>query len=131
MRSRTESLRALWDAWSGGSVGRIVALLHPDVTWRSTLLGREYRGRDEVQAWLDALAREWKSLTVTLDSVEDAAPDAAVARGRVSGFDYGGGERVDLALTWVAEFEGDLVVRGLVFEDEADAARYLASRGRS
>jgi ketosteroid isomerase-like protein len=131
MRSKTETLRAVWDAWSRGSFGEITALLHPDVSWHSALLGRVYRGRVEVAEYLDALAHQWKSLTTTLDSIEDAGADAAVARGRVLGFDYGGDKRLDVAMTWVAEFEGELIIRVRVFTDDAEAARYLASRGDS
>ena len=128
MRSKTETLRALWQAWSRGSAEEILPLLHPDVVWDSAVLEREYRGHADVAAWLESLGREWKSLTVTLDGVEDAGGDVAVAHGRAIGFDYGGGKRFDTPLTCVAEFAGELVVRGRIFTDDADARRYLASR---
>lgn len=121
-------MRTFWDAWSRGSVPEIVALLDPDIAWESTMLGREYRGHGDVTDWLEALAREWKSLTVTLESVEDCGADAAVARGRAVGFDYGGGKAFDTPMTWVAEFTGELISRARVFTDDEDAARYLASR---
>jgi ketosteroid isomerase-like protein len=127
MRSKTESLRALWEAWSRGSVDEMLALLHPDIVWESKTPEREYRGHDGVTQWLEGLAHDWKSLTVTLDTVEQASGDRAVARGRVVGFDYGGGKRFDTPLTVVAEFDGDLIVRGRVFGDDAEADRYLAS----
>jgi ketosteroid isomerase-like protein len=127
MRSKTERLRALWEAWSRGSVEEMLTLLHPDVVWRATMLDREYRGHQGVAEWLDGLARAWKSLTVTLETVREVG-DLAVARGRMMGFDYRGGSRVDTPLICVAEFEGDLIVRASVFDDDAEAERYVASR---
>src|SRR4051794_23402075 len=119
------ALRRLWDAWSRGSVRDIVAVLHPDVEWSSVVLGRGYRGHGDVAAWLDALRRDWKSLTVTFDHAEDAGPDHAVAYGRVRGFGYGGDQSLDTPLIWVAEFCDGLIRRGLVFPDPVEARRHL------
>jgi ketosteroid isomerase-like protein len=128
MRSKTEGLRALWEAWSRGDVDEMLSLLHPDVVWRATMLDREYRGHDGVRSWLDGLAQAWKSLTLTLESVQEVGGDVAVARARVVGFGYGGGRHLDTVLVCVAEFAGELIVRGSVFDDDADAKRYVASR---
>jgi ketosteroid isomerase-like protein len=128
VRSNTDSLRAVWEAWSRGSVRDILTLLHPDVVWDSTVVDSNFRGHDGVSSWLEALTREWKSLTVTFGSVEDAGPDVVLARGTAVGFDYSGGQRFDRALTWVVEFEDGLIVRWRVFTDDAEAQDYLASR---
>jgi len=128
VRSKTESVQALWDAWSRGNVPELLGVLHPDVVVSTSAGGRELRGRAEVERRLERLVRDYKSLTVTLDAVEDAGDGVAIARGRVTGFGYDG-ETLDLPLTWVTEFEGALAVSARVFTDDAAARRYVASRG--
>jgi ketosteroid isomerase-like protein len=120
-----DALRRLWDAWSRGSVREIVALLDPGVTWSSVVLDRDFRGHDDVVAWLEGLRANWKSLTVMLERAEPAGPDRAVAYGRVRGFGYGGDSVLDTPMVWVAEFRDGLIVRGLVFTDPEAARRHL------
>jgi hypothetical protein len=98
------------------------------VVWRAAMLEREYRGHGGVAQWLDSLGRAVKSLTVTLESVEDADATVAVARGRAVGFDYGGGTRIDSPLICVAEFDGELITRLSLFSDGGEADAYVASR---
>jgi ketosteroid isomerase-like protein len=130
MSSQAEAVRQLWDAWSRGAPAEMAPVLDPEVEWESVILGRSYRGREEVATWLEALRREWKSLTVTFDRAEDAGPDLAIAYGRATGFDYGGDQAFDTPLTWVAEFRDGLIVRGRVFTDEQEARDYVAQRAR-
>lgn len=128
MRSNADALWALWEAWSAGRTPEVLALLHPDVEWSPALDEPVLHGREAVAAWLDALRVSLKSVTVTLEQAEDAGPGMAVARGSATGFDYGGGRRVDVRATLVAEYESGLLVRGRAFTDDEQLRGYLASR---
>jgi ketosteroid isomerase-like protein len=128
MRSNADALWALWDAWSAGRTQDVLALLHPDVEWSPAPDEPALHGRAAVAAWLEAQKASLKSVTVTLEHAEDAGPGVAVARGRATGFDYGGGRRADVRATLVAEYEGALLVRGRAFADDEQLRGYLASR---
>lgn len=123
--SHVEAMRRLWDAWSRGSVTDLTAGLHPDVEWASPALGRTYRGHDDVPAWLDGLRQRWKSITVSFDGAEEAGVDVVLGTSRASGFDHSGDRTLDRTLTWVVLFEGELVARWRVFDDEHAARAWV------
>jgi hypothetical protein len=92
-------------------------------------MDRRFRGHDDVGPWLDGLRRRWKSLTVSLDATEELGGDLVLARGQASGFDHSGDRTLDGTVTWVVAFDGDLVVRASVCEDEQAARAWASQQG--
>lgn len=126
--SNVEVFRRAWDAYASGRVDALLACLDPEVVWQPTLIGGEVHGRDGVASWLAATQRQFKSMTVVLETMREVADDCMVAFGRVTTFDYSGECSHDAALGWVAEFRELVVVRATSFVDRDEALRYVTAR---
>jgi ketosteroid isomerase-like protein len=127
-RSGLAAFTALWRAYGEGRLDRSLDLVDADcelvlLDGRST-----FRGHDGVREWLDAVRREWKTLTVTYDEVHEAAPDCVVGVGRVTGSSIDGLRTLDLPLACVGEFRDGRLLRARAFSDADDALRYARRR---
>jgi ketosteroid isomerase-like protein len=130
-RSSLAAFTELWRAYGEGRLERSFDLL--DAGCELVLLdGRTtYRGHDGVREWLDAVNREWKTLTVVYDEVHEAGPDCVVGVGRVTGTSIDGRRTLDLPLACVGEFHEGRLVRARAFADAEDALRYAREHGAS
>jgi hypothetical protein len=82
-----------------------------------------------VRRWSAAIAREFKSLTVILQSMTAVDDDCVVAFATATGFGHGGEQSCDGELAWITEYANGRIVRGRVFGGHDAARRYLDSRG--
>jgi ketosteroid isomerase-like protein len=129
MPSSVEIFVSAWRAFAENRAEDLSALVHPDVEWHSAPLGEVFRGPDAVERWWTAISREYKSLTVVLESASEVDDDCVIAFGRATGFSHGGEQSCDGDLAWVTEHADGRIVRGRVFRDHEAARRYVASRG--
>jgi ketosteroid isomerase-like protein len=129
--SPSELFRSFWDAYTQGRVDDVRRMLHPDVEWRPSILGDVYHGPEDLERWLMTLRREWKTMTVVYKDMREVADDCVIAFGRVTAFGYGGDQRVDADVAWVAEFEDGLLLRARAFVDGDEALQYVSDRRRA
>jgi hypothetical protein len=129
MPSSTEIFSRAWRAFAENRVDDLAALVHAEFEWHSAPLGEIFRGPDAIQRWSAAIAREYKSLTVILESTNAVDDDSVVAFGTATGFSHGGEQSCDGELAWITEYAEGRMVRGRVFRAHDDARRYLDSRG--
>jgi len=129
MPSNGEIFASAWRAFAENRVEELAALVHPDFEWHSAPLGDVFRGPDAVARWSAAISREYKSLTVALESAHEVDDGCVVAFGRATAFSHGGEQACDEDLAWVTEYTDGRIVRGRVFRGHDQARRYLASRG--
>jgi ketosteroid isomerase-like protein len=127
--SNAEIFREVWDAYASGRTDVLLERLDPDVEWHPSLAQDDaVRGRDAFSEWLSRLQREYKSLTVVLETTREVADDCIMAFGQVTTFDHSGIKRDDAALAWVAEFRDERIVRATSFLDRDEALRYVTAR---
>jgi hypothetical protein len=129
MPSSSEIFASAWRAFAENRAQDLAALVHPDLEWHSAPLGEVFRGPDAIERWSAAISREYKSLTVALESAREVDDDCVVAFGTATGFSHGGEQSCDGDLAWVTEYADGRMVRGRVFRGRDGARRYLASRG--
>jgi SnoaL-like domain len=129
MPSSSEIFSGAWRAFAQNRAEDLAALVHPDLEWHSAPLGEVFRGPDAIERWSAAISREYKSLTVALESARKVDDDCVVAFGSAVGFSHGGEQSCEGDLAWVTEYSDGRMVRGRVFRGHDEARRYLASRG--
>jgi ketosteroid isomerase-like protein len=127
-RSSLAAFGALWRAYGEGRLDRSLDLVDADCELVLLDGHTTFRGRDGVREWLDGVRRDWKTLTVTYDEVEEAAPDCVIGVGRLSGSSVDGGRTFDVPLVCVVEFRDGLLVRARAFATADDARRYAGER---
>jgi hypothetical protein len=77
-------MRAFRDAVESWDIDRVVSLMTEDVTFRSPVVHKPYRGRDEVAVILRAVARVFEDFRYDREIGADDSPDhALVFRARV------------------------------------------------
>jgi ketosteroid isomerase-like protein len=126
--SNVEVFREAWDAYACGRTDVLLAFLHPDIRWEPALVDGGFHGPEAFESWLLAAQRQYKSMTVVLETVREVADDCIVAFGRVTAFDYSGEQSHDAAVAWVAEFRAGRVIRATTFTDRDEALRYVTDR---
>jgi ketosteroid isomerase-like protein len=126
--SNVEVFREAWEAYACGRIETLLEFLHPDVRWEPALTEGAFQGREAFQSWLATAQRQYKSMTVVLETVREVADDCIVAFGRVTAFDYSGEQSHDAAMAWVAEFRAGRVIRATTFADRDHALRYVTDR---
>ena len=123
-RSSLEAFSALWRAYGEGRLDRSLDLVADDceVTFfdGTTVL----RGHDGVREWLAAERRQWKSITVSYDEVHEERSGCVLGVGRLTALSVDG-EQIDCRVAFVAEFADGRLVRGRMFRDRDEAARYV------
>lgn len=84
-------MRAFREAAEGGDVGRLLTLMTDDVTFRSPVVHRPYRGRAQVEVILRAVVRVLEGFHYEREiGAEDAADHALVFRARVGHWELEG-----------------------------------------
>jgi hypothetical protein len=126
-RSSVVTFSALWRAYGEGRLERSLDLIDPECSL-VTVEGRTYHGHDGVTEWLTGVRREWKTLMVTYESVEEPYVGWAVGIGRVVGASIDGAETIDAPLVCVGGFRDGRLVHGRAFETVGDALRYARER---
>jgi ketosteroid isomerase-like protein len=123
-RSSLETFAELWRAYGEGRLDRSLELLAEDceVTFMDGTTA--VRGHSGVREWLAAQRTQWKSVTVSYDEIHEERPDCVVGVGRLTASSVDG-EQVDCRVAFVAEFAAGRLVRGRMFRDRDDAARYV------
>jgi hypothetical protein len=77
-------MRAFRDAVESWDIDRVVSLMTEDVTFRSPVVHKPYRGRDEVSMILHAVARVFEDFRYDREIGAEGSPDhALVFRARV------------------------------------------------
>ena len=126
--SASDLFRHIWDAHTHGRRSDLYAALDPDVEWRPSLVGDVFRGKDDLDRWIEAQRREFKSLTLVYEDMREVADDCVIVFGRLTAYRYGGEQVVDADVAWVAEFRDGLLLRASAYTDRDEALRYVASR---
>jgi ketosteroid isomerase-like protein len=129
--SPSDLFRSFWDAYTEGRTADVRRLLHDEVEWRPSILGDVYRGPADLERWLLALRREWKTMTIVYKDMREVADDCVIAFGRVTAFGYSGDQRADADIAWVAEFADGLLRRARAFVDHDEALQYVSDRRRA
>jgi hypothetical protein len=129
MPSISDVFASAWRAFAENRPQDLAALVHPDLEWHSAPLGEVFRGPEAIERWSAAISREYKSLTVALESAHEVDDGCVVAFGTAIGFSHGGEQSCEGDLAWVTEYADGRMVRGRVFRGHDEARRYLASRG--
>jgi ketosteroid isomerase-like protein len=94
-----ELVRGYYDAWNGGDVDAVVAALASDVEWHGHPRLPEpgpYRGRGQVERWMDQFREAWGELSAEPVELLDAGESVVAlvhmkGRGRGSGVEVRGG----------------------------------------
>jgi ketosteroid isomerase-like protein len=123
-RSSLETFSALWRAYGEGRLDRALDLLAADCEVTFIDGTTAVRGRDGVRQWLATQRTQWKSVTVSYNEVHEERPGFVLGVGRLTASSVDG-EEVDRRVAFVAEFADGRLVRGRVFGDREDAARYV------
>jgi ketosteroid isomerase-like protein len=127
-RSSLETFSELWRAYGEGRLDRSLDLVAEDceVTFMDGTTA--VRGHGGVREWLATQRTRWKSVTVSYDEVHEERPGCVLGVGRLTASSVDG-EQVDWCGAFVAEFADGRLVRGRMFGDREDAARYVRAAG--
>jgi hypothetical protein len=127
-RSSLAAFSELWRAYGEGRLERSLDLVDPGCELTMVDGDRTYTGHDGVLSWLGDVRRQWKSLTVSYEGVEEPHDGCVVGTGRIVAASVDGTRTLDGALVCVAEFRDGRLWRGRAFLDRDDGLRY--ARGR-
>src|SRR4051794_20906682 len=124
-RSSLEAFSALWRAYGEGRLDRSLDLVAEDceVTFEDGTTA--LHGRDGVRDWLAAERRDWKTITITYDKVQEERPGCVLGVGKLTASSADGRAEIDSRVAFVAEFDGGRLVRGRMFRDRDAAVRYV------
>jgi ketosteroid isomerase-like protein len=130
MRERVERL---FDAFNRRDADEIVALCDEEmeffaVTAAEAGRGEPYVGTDGLRAYLDDVATIWEELLVTPKQVEQRG-DSLFVRGRVYLRSRALGIR-DMPTAWIWDLRDGRFIRGQVFVDPEEAARWFSRAAR-
>jgi ketosteroid isomerase-like protein len=132
-RSSLAAFSDLWRAYGEGRLERSLDLIDPECELTLPDGRSTFRGHDGVREWLAVARRDWKTVTITYDDIEELRPGWVVGVGHVAASSVDGKAQVERPLACVAEFRDGRLVRGRVFEGRDAALRYAAEhceRGR-
>ena len=128
-KEHEELVRRLGDAWNGGDVEALLALLSPDVVWEENPdvpgLRQVYRGREEVREWAEEILEAWESSEVEIEEVKQLSEDRVLGQALIAGRGKGGGVPVELRFWLILSFEAGKISRRQVFwvrEEALEAA---------
>ena len=126
-RSSITSFSALWRAYSEGRIERSLDLVDP--ACELVMLGgdRTYVGRDGVREWLADVRRDWQTLMVSYDTVDEPYDGCVIGSGRITASSTDGGRTLEGTLVCVAQFSGGRLLRGRAFLDREAAERYAGA----
>jgi ketosteroid isomerase-like protein len=127
-RSSLEAFSELWRAYGEGRLDRSLDLVAEDCEVTFFDGTTTLHSHDEVRAWLAAERREWKTIAIAYDEVDEAAPDCLIGLGRLHASSVDGKTQIDCDIAFVAEFAAGRLVRGRMFRDREAAARYVERR---
>jgi ketosteroid isomerase-like protein len=127
-RSSLSAFSDLWRAYGEGRLERSLDLVDPECELPLPDGRRAFRGHEGVREWLAASRRDWKTVTITYDDVDEPHPGCVVGVGHVTASSADGDEQLERPLAFVAEFRDGRLVRGRVFSDREDALRYARER---
>jgi ketosteroid isomerase-like protein len=124
--SSLEAFSTLWRAYGEGRLERAFDLVADDceVTFAD---GSTLFGHDGIREWLAAERRDWKSVTITYDEVSEERPDCVLGVGTLAATSADGSVNIDCRIAFVAEFDRGRLVRGRMFRDRDEAARYVSA----
>ncbi|HEY7150086.1 MAG TPA: nuclear transport factor 2 family protein [Solirubrobacterales bacterium] len=143
-RENVELVRRHYEAWNRGDVGMVVAVFAPDVEWHGHPRLPEpgpYRGRDQVERWMEQFREAWEELSAEPVELLDAG-DTVVAlvhmtgRGRGSGVEVQGGVDVHVltlgrdGVTFFAIYPADLAASRAGLDDDVMEAIALRVQER-
>jgi ketosteroid isomerase-like protein len=125
-RSSKAALSELWRAYSEGRLEHALDLLDPDCEITMPDGEGTYAGRDGVRRWLDEIRRQWKTLTVSYDEVDELHEGCLIAAGRIAATSFDGSRTIEGHLVCVAEFREGRLRRARAFLERDEALRYAA-----
>lgn len=118
--SNEEVVTLLVEAFSKRRLADALALLHPDVVFRSmtaqvTQAGEPYCGHAGIRRYFTDLESNWEELTIRPTQIR-AAGSAVVALGLASGSGPGGSFE-DVPTTWMFKLKDGLVIDAQIFSE--------------
>ncbi len=113
MGAHADTVRAVYERWAEGDFRAGIDLFDPDVVF--TLSpgfpdSGEYRGREEVAAYMRGFLEPWVQLTITMEAIEEFG-DHVLATVSQRGAGAGSGAVTEFSYFQVWSFRGDRVVR--------------------
>jgi ketosteroid isomerase-like protein len=127
-RSSLEAFSELWRAYGEGRLDRSLDLVAEDCEVTFIDGTTALRGHDGVREWLAVERHQWTSITVSYDEVHEEGPGCVLGVGRLRALSVDG-EQVDCRVAFVAKFADGRLVRGRMFLDRDEAARYVRDAG--
>jgi ketosteroid isomerase-like protein len=110
--SKTEVVRAAWDAYAAGDVERAFQFLSPEITWypASDHPGaRRHHGHEELRVWLGEIANAFSTYRMTVLGVQDLG-DYVLAHGLLYA-EQDGEPVIDRVTVWRCTVEDGLIMR--------------------
>jgi ketosteroid isomerase-like protein len=130
---RVELAREGVDAYLAGDLGRVVALMSPDVSVVAAPglpESGQYRGREEFLDWTARWLDAWQEFHMEVQSIEPVGERHVVASVRQSGRGRGSGIEVEMDTGHVYGFDGEVLTYFALFPDAKGALADAQARER-
>ena len=114
----------MFGCWGADDLEGILACVHPEIEWHSTLDSCVYRGYDGVREVFDRWRTHGEQLEVPLQRAVEVAPGRILAVGRVRVMRSGRG-MADSPGIWLLDLEGGLIKRAEAFQSEREARQAI------
>jgi ketosteroid isomerase-like protein len=119
-----EIVRRAMDAYAGGDIEGMLALVDQDGEIRSAIIGgaegKSYRGHNGFRTWFAETQESFEELVLELTELRDLG-DRVVGFGRVHARGRGSGVELDSATGWVFTVRGGRILRAEGFLDPRKA----------
>ena len=126
-QENVEIVRASWEAWERGDTEAAFASYDPEIAWDTGvgawLEKRVYRGREEVQTFVQAWADSWQDSHWDLDEVRDAGGGQVFATMHEWGLGAGTGANVDQRRYLALTLRDGRIARVRMFGDRSGALK--------
>ena len=114
----------MFACWAADDLEGILACVHPNLEWRSTLDSRVYEGHDGLREVFTRWRRGAEQLEVPLQRAVEVSPGQILAVGRVRVLRAGRGF-ADSPGIWVLHMESGRIRRAEAFRSERDARQAI------
>ena len=93
-------IRDIWQRWNEGEHDYNPELIDPEIEIRSALTGQVFEGEDGVTRWVAEIDDQFEAWKISIDEIEQIAPDRFVVRGSVRARGRQSGLDLDQQITW-------------------------------